>query len=478
MARIFRFLWGWLGRLLRLRISFRLPALGKMLAGVSILGLAFLSYLFGAATMHFQLPSSDFLSQAFEGGKAWHERGKITPSSDLFSPGQRRQGVVVDKASQTYSGFTLYTTTHGPRATLLDMRGRTVHQWELPFSRAWPHASHVSDPLPDEQIHWFRCHPYPNGDLLAIYQADGDTPYGYGLAKLNKDSKLLWTYSGRVHHDLDVGEDGTIYTLSQTVVRQAPAGLGYLPTPYLADSLVVLSSEGQELDNIPIAEAFRDSAYASQLRASIGEREVPRERPGSAPPLHSPDGTQSKRDHPRLAGLIKGDLFHTNSVRILSRSMATKFPLFKAGQVLISLRNTHTLAVLDRSERVVVWAARGMWRSQHDAEFLANGHLLLYDNLGAVKGCRILEYDPVTQAVPWVFSAAEGAPFTANFRGMKQRLPNGNTLIVDPENGRLLEATSDKEIVWECFCPRPITSAWRYGSHELAFLQEGPRARP
>src|SRR5262249_36811864 len=130
---------------------------------------------------------------------------------------------------------------------------------------AWPHAPHIKDPIADGQIHWFRCHLYPNGDLLAIYHADGDTPYGYGLVKLDKDSKLLWAYPGRVHHDLDVGEDGTIYTLTQKLESKAPAGLEYLPTPYIADSLVVLSPEGRELDNIPLLEAFANSPYALAL---------------------------------------------------------------------------------------------------------------------------------------------------------------------------------------------------------------------
>jgi hypothetical protein len=65
------------------------------------------------------------------------------------------------------------------------MQGKVVHQWELPFSQAWPQAPHIQRPLADEQIHWFLCRAYPNGDLLVVYHADGDTPYGYGLAMIN-----------------------------------------------------------------------------------------------------------------------------------------------------------------------------------------------------------------------------------------------------------------------------------------------------
>src|SRR5262249_39820484 len=105
--------------LLYYRIPIRSPHLGKVLACLSILGVAGLCYVLGAAVMFFQLPSSDFLYQAFTGSKAWHERGK--PVVNPFAPPaiDVREGVTVDKPGQTYDGFTLLTTTQGARATLL-----------------------------------------------------------------------------------------------------------------------------------------------------------------------------------------------------------------------------------------------------------------------------------------------------------------------------------------------------------------------
>jgi hypothetical protein len=174
-------------------------------------------------------------------------------------------------------------------------------------------------------------------------------------------------------------------------------------------------------------------------------------------------------------------LIHANSVKVLGRARAAKFPLFQPGQVLLSLRNLDMLAVADTHRRSVAWAARGVWRIQHDPEFLENGHLLLYDNSGSVKGCRVLEYDPVTQAVPWAYQNENATPFSALYRGMKQRLPKGNTLVVDPDNGRILEVTAGKELVWECFCARAgsaVTGARRYGAEELTFLRSVARPRP
>jgi hypothetical protein len=175
---------------------------------------------------------------------------------------------------------------------------------------------------------------------------------------------------------------------------------------------------------------------------------------------------------------------------VLSRAYAAKFPLFKAGQVLLSMRNLDTLAVVDRTTRSVVWSAPGIWRHQHDAEFLDNGHLLLYDNLGSMKGTRILEYDPLTQAIPWVYANDDSMFFFAFFRGAKQRLPNGNTLILDPDNRRLFEVSPSKDLVWEVFCSLssplhgerpgslPLTGARRYSLDQLPFLQGVARPRP
>jgi hypothetical protein len=93
------------------------------MACLSALGFAGLCYLFGAAVMFFQLPTSDFLDKAFSGAKAWHERGRSTMPPGTAAEPNARQGITVDKPGQTYDGFTLYTTTEGARATLIDMRG-------------------------------------------------------------------------------------------------------------------------------------------------------------------------------------------------------------------------------------------------------------------------------------------------------------------------------------------------------------------
>jgi hypothetical protein len=466
-----------LKRLFSVRVPLPQSPAGWLMATLSTLGVAGLGYLGGAAVMYYELPSCDFLNKSFAGAIAWYERGRSTLPSHSGAPSSAPLAkVTVDQADKTYDGFTLYTGTDSARATLLDMRGNVVHRWELPFRQAWPKAPHVNDPLPDDHIHWFHCHLYANGDLLAIYHADGDTPYGYGLVKVDKDSKLLWSYANHVHHSLDVGEDGTIYTLTQKIIAEPPAGLEFLSMPCLTDSLVVLAADGRELETIPLLEAFVPSLYAPMLDS------IPKHLT-----LRYPGGDPAPSRSQRRA--FRRDLLHTNSAKILSRALAPKFPAFQSGQVLLSLRNLDALVVLDLPTRRVVWAAQGIWQTQHDADFLDNGHLLLYDNGGSPRGARILEYDPLTQAIPWLYAGEKKRRFQARFRGATQRLPNGNTLIVDPDDCWLFEVTPDKELVWESVLSpavsqsvsssvQAINHARRYRADELTFLKGVARPRP
>jgi hypothetical protein len=474
----------------RKRLRRCLPGARRIVVGLFVLSLLFLAYVAGAAALFLDLPTADFLRKAFTAALALNQREFQTPDPGPTGDLLLDVAVTTYDARRTFDGFTLVTTTEATRATLLDMRGKVVHRWELPFSQAWPHAPHVRRPISDSQVHWFRCYLFPDGELLAVYHASGDTPYGYGLARLDRDSRVVWTFSENVHHDVDVGEDGTIVTLTQRYVDPPPGAPKTNSKRLLADYLVVLSPEGKKLKEIPVLEAFRDSPFAPLL--STVDRPISK---GSPPDAISPVGF-AVGDLQTLFALAPlphdpyaGDLLHVNSVKVLRQSRAARFPLFQAGDVLVSLRNLDVLAMLNLDSGRVVWAARGPWRRQHDPSFLDNGRLLVYDNLGSLAHSRVLEYDPGTQAVEWCYSGENGTSFHAFLRGTAQRLDNGNTLIVEPDEQRIFEVTPDRQRVWECCCPvRPttdpsvsfhcaITGARRY-NRDLPFLKGATRARP
>jgi hypothetical protein len=368
------------------------------------------------------------------------------------------RGVAGDRA---FEGYTLYTCAKavplGTQAFLIDMDAKQVHRWMVPFSQVWPKPHHVRGRVADSRVCFFGCHLDPNGDLLVVFLGAEQT--GCGLAKLDRDSNVLWKYAAPVHHDVDVGEDGTIYALLEEVADQWPKELEHLPSPALVDSLVVLSPQGVPLRRpISLVEALRASPY-SELLSTLAAANSTESRPGG-------------QNRPFEPGAQPRELLHANSVRVLASGLAPSFPGFKPGQVLVSMREIHALAVLDVELGSVVWAACGPWRAQHDPHFLDDGRLLLFDNHGLAKRSRVLEYDPRTQALPWSYEGQDGIRFFTNEGGMCQRLPNGNTLVVSSENGKILEVTRDHQLAWSTTIPGVVTSARRYARDQLEFLKE------
>lgn len=441
-------------------------------AYLSIIGVVMLSFVIGAAVMHYRAPPSAWLAKGFRGAQFWRE-GAAKPSKPpnrLDNPRSDDPGV--DRPNKTFDGFTLYTCTadelSGTQAFLIDMHGRVVHRWAIDFGQIRPVDRGTVPAGPTSCF--FGTHLYPNGDLLAVVHGRGSNDVG--LAKLDAQSNLIWLRTEVIHHDVDVGEDGTIYAMRKDISHLPPEGLDRTRLPCVRDSLLTLSPDGKQLRKpVSILDAFRKSHYADLL-AVIEESDQSRQPPaGSTAQCATP---LVLRD---LDSVGINDALHLNCVRVLPRDLAAKFPAFRAGQLLISLRNPSIIAMLDPILERVVWAARGPWLAQHDPQFLDNGHLLIFDNFGSPRGSRVLEYDPRTQAIPWSYAGAPGVGFYSSERGMNQRLPNGNTFIVDSEEGEIIEVTSDGEVVWLYSTGRFIASARRYSRERLSFLPSGIRAR-
>lgn len=398
----------------------------KLFLVAVLVSFGFLSFVAGMAVFELEIWPYAFFRDGYRAAKAWHMRLMPTDrdASGLYVKGRyTHSGVLRYDRDKAYNGLTLFTSTHAQKAYLINMEGQIVHEWYLPFSQVWENPPHIAWPLSSDFILWRKAHLYPNGDLLALYIASGDTPWGYGLVKMDKDSKMIWKYAEHVHHDIEVGSDGKIYTLINEFVTEKIPELKQLEPPFLEDSIVVLSPDGQELKRVSIPQAFRNSEFTNVLE-------------------------KMRRS--------KWDPSHANNVEVLDEQMAAQFPFLKKGQVLISMRNVDTLAAVDLDEEKVVWATRGMWMQQHDPDFLPNGNMLVFDNIGyygAGKPSRIIEFNPQTMEVVWQYTGDKENPFFSGAKSAQQRLPNGNTLITESYQGRTFEITKNKEIVWEFVIP-------------------------
>lgn len=484
----------------------------KIAAAAFLCGLAASCFIAGAAVMHLKLPTSDYLSKAFEGADAW--MNAAPPRLQIGDPAQAE--VVVDRKEKTADGFTAFTTTQAPWASLIDMRGTVVRFWKVPSDLPLETVEGVRRPADGEPRHLEKCHVYPNGDLLALVSSNGGSPYGFCLAKLDKDSKVRWTVHGNFHHCFGVAADGRIAAVVDRAVEGKPSA-DWLPISHVADDLLIFSPDGEKLASVPLIEAFEGTPYEMVLHPANepqlpggmsppslgvmapmlppvmhGIPSPPPDCPPTSPPPTSPPLRPSRG--PFRAGLKNRDALHTNSIQFLGPNAARLLPMLKPGQVLLSFRSPHAIAVVDLETRKAVWAARGVWRSQHDAQMLESGRILLFDNLGSALGARALEYDPATQAAVWHYGGNSHEAFTNVFRGGVQRLRNGNTLIVDASGRKAFEVTPEKEIVWNFHCSAKtssgplvgddrseqlsFTSARRYQESELPFLGSEIHARP
>ncbi len=318
-------------------------------------------------------------------------------------------GVTVFDKTRVESGVNLVLSGHRPGAALIDMDGRVLHDWSLGFLDVWPSEVEAAD---DENAqYWRAAHLFENGDLIAVFE-------GLGMIKVDAGSNIIWSRFNGAHHDLQVLDDGRICTLTRDahIVRRINPN-----TPTLEDFIEILDADGNTLKRVSVLEAFENSAYSNSMHV-LGVRRI-------------------------------GDIFHTNSVQLLDGSLATRLPAFKEGNVLISLRKLSVVAVVDMDSEEVVWALSGLWQAQHMPRMLAGGNMMLFDNIGNEGRSRVIEYDPVTQSVEWVYKGETPDEFYTQMCGANHRLPNGNTLIVESDYGRAFEVTEAGEIVWEFVNP-------------------------
>ena len=430
--------------------------------GIFILSLVFGSFLYGVIVGKYLVFPYDLVAR-IEGvvkGFWLVHFGK----SDLIAMRELERGgaTTIDRL-HTREGFTLVVgmTEQGYQARLIDKEGSVVHRWHADPYAVFPAAPHLMWRGPASEIAWFGAHLYPDGGLLFNFHS-GSFPFGGGLVRLDKNSQVLWALPRSTHHDVEVDEQGNIWVPE---LRYQPNPLARWPhlRPWVyEDYILKVAPDGLVLEEIRVFDAIASHpgwlsiTYRQQLDVASG-----------------------------------GDPLHLNNVEPLPAAIADRFPLFEAGDLLLSFRNINTIAVLDRKTRRFKWSMTGPFVRQHDPDFLPNGHIMLFDNLGgdpACGGSRILEIDPGSQAIVPRYDGCGSGNLYSGVRGEQQLLPNGNVLIVEANAGRLLEIAggSTPRVVWQynnawgipnqgLITAGVISDAYRFERDQLPFVEDQAR---
>jgi hypothetical protein len=387
------------------------------------------------------------------------ERLRALPYSGFATGGADGHPVGVTRyvRGAAFDGLNLFALTSRSEAWLVDMEGKRLHSW----------ASDRGQPLIGEELQYF-FHGWQDvavdgeGALYAVVSRDR-------ILKLDAESRLVWEVPLRAHHDLSLGADGSVYTLTDEL-RMAEDGGGRRRLVFDSD-LVRIDGQGIVRWRISLLDVLlADGAIAPRLRAEIARRFAELDARGLQVSLallaaRDPRVTrrfaeleralggrppaQPDREIIALLRAVPGspsNVLHANAIRVLDRAVPG---LGQAGDLLVSVRELDLVAVVDPVRRRLRWSwGPGVLDAQHDPSVTAGGELLVFDNRPKSGASRVVRMAPSSGRIVW----SHGGFFTRT-RGGAQALPNGNVLVVESERGRAFEVTRAGDLVWEYYVP-------------------------
>lgn len=376
-------------------------------------------------TYAFNLFPRPYLENALNQGTAISTtvRG-LPPNSDPVV--YNRSGARTPLLDQRQPGLTAVSSNWQdlnwkPAVRLLDAKGTVVHQWRTSPDKIFPSlygpfAEFRRFPPP------FGFHLYPNGDLLV-------NAHDMGLARLNACGTVQWRLlRPDTHHSGSPGRNGSFWLPGGRTETVSFPGL-----------------EGFEVDHDLIVRVSRQG----EVTKTISLLDV----------LHQND-LQDRIFRTNSGGLSDGDLTHLNDVERLPDSLASEYPGFEAGDLLLSLREIHSVLVLDPDTENVKWIESDPFIRQHDPDFIGNGWIGVFDNNWdgtsrgrALGGSRIVAVHPQLDSTRVLFPTPHSDTLYTKTAGRWQQLDNGNMLLTESRAGRVAEVNPSGELVWEWIHP-------------------------
>lgn len=425
------------------------------MTALTLLALCFLSLIYGAVSVHMRWWPSQTVADAGSAVIALlavqeEEFSRDWPASMEFIDDQGHTGLTVIRHAEDagadddlffVDGGSQQLRSHCPEngciAWVMNRAGEVKHVWSVGPELIWQDLQNVEGFSRPKNIYSVGAHPFPNGDLLVTYQGRNTYPYGVGMARFDKDSKLLWKKENFAHHWFSVDADERIYVPAFAAV-ETPYALGNSNLRIQCDGgvlqediILVLDRDGNELERISLLDSIAESAYAGIVFQAI----------------HSDRGLP--------LSYRECDPTHLNDVQVITAADAATSEHLAAGDLLVSLRSSNAILLLDKQSRQVKWASVGRTTLQHSPRYMGNNTILVFDNLGgdaAAGGTRLVRIDMDSQAATTLFprepSVDAGDVLSVNGgyiglnplrdRALMSLTRQGRTLEIDLASGRLL----------------------------------------
>jgi hypothetical protein len=348
-------------------------------------------------------------------------------------PAPAASGVTLHVPERAHQGYTLVTPLQGA-SELVAMDGRVVARFDDPEGRRWTRAELM-----------------PSGDLVAIASVDANPtadpdaqPFlDAFVVCLDFDGNERWRLPGYPHHDVSPTNDGHIGYVDKEVRTRGKRSLS-------DDIVVVVDGNGAPISRHPLLMSVLNHL--------------------------GPDVIEGRRFERRVATASE-EVLHVNSVDWLPfPDLVGSSPIHTPTTVLVSLRNLNLIAAFDLATDTIVWTwGTDELQRQHEATFLANGNVLVFDNGERERGySRVIEVDPRSGEIVWQYVAPDPKSFFSYRRGTAQGLPNGNVLVCSSQQGRVFEVTREGEVVWDYTTPvrgpNGGVSAIRTQRYDAAFV--------
>ena len=331
------------------------------------------------------------------------------PSESARARKKGAAGLTHSRPSLTSPGYTLITAIPEARALVVDMAGDEVHRWQNRRDKVWVRAELSK-----------------TGDLLVIGRREvrgGDgRPIEEGfIARYGWDGTEHWRQNNTAHHDLDQLPGGDILTLGLGERR-----LGKLR--FEDNDLLFLSADGELRRRLSLYDLLASRPDILSLAEILAKHPDARSSQGPA-----------------------FDLLHANAVQQMPfPDLEGRGKVYGRSNILVTVRQQDLVAVVDPQQQRLVWAwGPGEIQFPHEATWLENGNILLFDNGSAYREhSRIVEVDPLTDEIVWTWRHLRPKRFYSSGRGTVQALPAGNVLVASSNQGEIFEVTRTGRIVW------------------------------
>lgn len=350
-------------------------------------------------------------------------------------------GVTYYDQALAFKGLTLVQGVYyeGVELRLLEMNGKVVHRWRADFHKTWPNPNHVfptkNIPVGPVNFHTQGMWALPDGSVIFNFAE-------LGTVKLDKCGNAKWTIDRMTHHSLTPTADGSFWIPVKRDVRKVADSI-LLPNisreellksnGWYEDLLILVNAEGKIKKEISVLQALFDGGYEDELFD--------------------------------VAIFANTDPTHVNDIEVVTPALANKINNVNSGDLLISIREMHMLAILDQHTGEIKWHQVGPWIRQHDPDITIQGTIEVFNNgqknlnLNRVPGSNIITLDPTTGENTIVYPRTEQSSFYSEIMGTHQLLPNNNRLITESMAGRVFEITPNGKLVWELVAPYDDTHA-------------------